>query len=271
MKIFRIGVAALFCITLLIFCLYLFITSGNVDNTIPQIVIEGDIIDVSLQADDAELLQGVTAFDEKDGNLTDRVFIESVSEFIAENTCNVTYSVCDSDNNVSSATRKIRYPDYVSPQFFLKNSLVINSFSPVELSNLIGASDVIDGDISDDVIISTTNYKASTPGNYTMALQVKNSHGETIVLRLPVIVEEISLRAPIIKLSQYLVYLKKGSDFDPQSYVDGVYLSNGSAVDLKCVIETNISTDTPGVYPVHYFATDSAGNRAHTMLAVVVE
>jgi hypothetical protein len=49
-----------------------------VDNTIPIIKVEEEMIEVSLKAKDEELLKGVTASDEKDGDLTDKIILVSV-------------------------------------------------------------------------------------------------------------------------------------------------------------------------------------------------
>ena len=46
------------------------------------------------------------------------VIVESVSRFTDKGVCKVTYAVCDSDNHIAKATRKIIYTDYVSPTFF---------------------------------------------------------------------------------------------------------------------------------------------------------
>ena len=43
------------------------------DKTIPQITVEEEMIEVSLKATDEELLKGITAYDEKDGDLTGAV------------------------------------------------------------------------------------------------------------------------------------------------------------------------------------------------------
>ena len=52
------------------------------DRTIPQLTVEEEMIEVSLKATDEELLKGVTAYDEKDKDLTEKIIIESVSGFI---------------------------------------------------------------------------------------------------------------------------------------------------------------------------------------------
>ena len=80
MKILRYSVLALFIITLCAF-VWFNIMQLRLDHTYPEIIIENDIIDVSLDADRSELLTGVTAYDEKDGDITDKIIIESISRF----------------------------------------------------------------------------------------------------------------------------------------------------------------------------------------------
>lgn len=89
----------------------------NADKTIPVITVEEELIEVSLKATDEELLKGVSAHDEKDGDLTGNIIIESVSGFTEKGVSKITYAVCDSNNNVAKTTRKIRFNGYQSPKF----------------------------------------------------------------------------------------------------------------------------------------------------------
>ena len=63
------------------------------DRTIPQLTVEEEMIEVSLKATDEELLKGVTAYDEKDKDLTEKIIIESVSRFTEKGVSKVTYAV----------------------------------------------------------------------------------------------------------------------------------------------------------------------------------
>ena len=80
----------------------------NEDKTIPVITVEEELLEVSLKATDEEMLKGVTAHDEKDGDLTDHIIIESISGFTEKGISKITYAVCDNNNNVAKATRKIK-------------------------------------------------------------------------------------------------------------------------------------------------------------------
>ena len=84
MRILRLIVVVLFLITTAVFSMYFVNTKLTDDNTIPVIKIDDELIEVSFETTDEELLQGVTAYDEKDKDITDRVIVESVSRFVDE-------------------------------------------------------------------------------------------------------------------------------------------------------------------------------------------
>ena len=113
MKLLRIGVLVLFVIVSAVFGWMFIDEKLNADKTVPVITIESELLEVSLEADNEELLKGVSAYDEKDKDITDRIIVESVSNFIDDGVCKVTYAVCDNDNHVAKKTRKIKYKDYI--------------------------------------------------------------------------------------------------------------------------------------------------------------
>lgn len=74
-------------------------------------------ISVSIHADEAELLAGVTAYDAKDGDVTDSLAVEHISNFIEKGRRKISIVAFDSDNNVTHAEREMVYNDYTSPVF----------------------------------------------------------------------------------------------------------------------------------------------------------
>ena len=52
------------------------------DQTIPKISMDQDEIQVSVKDPEKEWKKGITAYDEKDGDITDSLVIESVSTFL---------------------------------------------------------------------------------------------------------------------------------------------------------------------------------------------
>ena len=60
-------------------------------------------------SDTASLLEGVTATDEKDGDVTDSLVIENIFPNDDHTSTSVVYAAKDSHNNVSKATRRVNY------------------------------------------------------------------------------------------------------------------------------------------------------------------
>ena len=243
----------------------------STDKTIPVITVEGDIIDVSLKATDEELLKGVTAYDEKDKDLTDKIIIESVSRFTQKGVSKVTYAVCDSDNNVSKATRMIRFVGYESPKFQVTGNLCFSLYEYIDIRGMIGAVDSLEGNISDNIIVTSENYSSSIAGAFTIDVTVTNSKGDSSTVKLPLIVEDRPLSVPTIELSEYLVYTEKGKKVNFRSYiVDALDLNEMSLKNLVTVEDNMVDFNTPGTYNVHYYVTDANALRGHSVLTVVV-
>lgn len=271
MRILRISVVVLFVIVLAVFSLVFVREKMTRDTTIPKITIEDEIIEVSLKATDEELLEGVSAYDEKDGDLTDKIIIESVSRFVEKGVSRVTYAVCDEDNNITSATRKIRYKGYESPKFNLNRALCYSVYETPKLKDVVTVKDSLLGDISSDLILTSDDYTKSVTGVFTVTARVITEKGDTAVLELPLIVEDRSEAAPEIKLKKYLIYADKGDEIDFEDYLVKATDSEDRDITDDVTIEKKINMKKAGTYLVHYYAEDRNDNKGHTVLVVVVE
>ncbi len=271
MRIMRISVTVLFILTLIAFFSSFIFQKKNEDNTIPEITIENNFIEVHCDAKNEDFLKGIKATDEKDGDLTDEVIVESVSRFIEPGVCEVKYAVCDSNNHVAHATRKVRYIDYDVPKFKLKNSLCFSLYENVNIPSYIGAVDSIEGDISGNVVITSPDYTSSVTGIFTLELSVANKKGDTSTLSLPLIMEDRNLSAPTIKLKEYLIYVDKNQEVDFEDYIVEATDRNDRDLTDRIEIDDNVNLKKSGTYTVHYFVTDSNGAKGHSVLNVVVE
>ena len=270
MKLLRLLISLLFVIVLVTFVIFQFMQLG-VDKTIPQITIDNDVIEVSLDVTNEYLLQGVTAYDQKDGDLTDKVIVESISRFIEPGVSVVKYAVCDSDNHAAYATRKILYVNYVPPRFKLKDSLVFNISQNINIRNILGAVDTIDGDISNKVIITANEYSANIPGVYYISAKVTNSKGDMILQQFPIYIEERSLAAPQLVLKEHISYLKVGDNFDIYNNILSALSSDGENLVSQIYFDTNLDLSTPGMYEIHYRVADTQGRIGHEITIIIVE
>lgn len=242
-----------------------------VDKTIPVITVEEEMIEVSLKATDEELLKGVTAYDEKDKDLTSQIIIESISRFTEKGVSKVTYAVCDSNNNVAKASRMIKFKGYESPKFKIMGNLCFSLYERIDIRGVVFAFDSLEGDISANIVVTSDNYSVSIPGMYSLNATVTNSKGDTSEIVLPFVLEDRPLSAPTIELKEYLAYTKKGKTIDFKSYIVDALDSKEESLKDKVTVESNVDFKKAGTYHVHYFVTDSNNYRGHSVLTVIVE
>jgi hypothetical protein len=271
MRIMRISVLVLFILTLVAFLGVFTFQKKVEDNTIPVITMEQDFIEVKCNATNEDFLKGVSATDEKDGDLTSEVIVESVSRFVEPGVCEVKYAVCDSNNHVAHATRKVRFTDYEAPRFKLTNSLCFSLYENANIPSFITAVDSIEGDISSNIVITSPDFNSSVTGIFTLELSVSNKKGDISTLSLPLIMEDRSLSAPTITLKDYLIYVDKNQKIDFEDYIIEATDRNKRNLTDKVEIDDNVNFDKSGIYTVHYFVTDSNGAKGHSVLNVVVE
>lgn len=270
MRALRIGTILVFVLTLVVFGLFYVKEQSSKDYTFPSIEIDSERLDISILDVEECLMKGVTAYDKKDGDLTSKVIIESISKFTKDKTCIVTYAVMDSDKHVAKNTRTISYTDYVAPTFYLNQPMIFRVDDKVDIRNIVGATDCIEGDISDKITILATDYVGNTAGVFSVSLQATNKLGDIIYLDLPIYVEQSNNRAPQIELREYLIYVNKGETPVFEDYVTTVYSDSEKMENFNMMISTNFDCNTPGTYSVHYNVEDKSGRTGHSILTVIV-
>lgn len=243
---------------------------GSTDRDVPpEISCPNDILEISASDSEEVLLSGITASDPQDGDLTDRITIGGISKLITKDTAKVTYLVFDSDNNMASCVRRIRYVDYQRPVFEVTEPLVYASTEDVSMLSRLKAIDVVDGDISHNIRVSTLE-----PTNHTevfhVTIQVSNSVGDTSMLTLPVLMLESNPLRPEIQLSHSLVYVSQDSEFIPSAYLLSVQAPGLVPSVADVTVDNGVDTSKPGTYYVNY--TYSAnGSTGTAILTVVVQ
>ena len=250
-KKLRLMSGILLVISVIIFGIFQYKEKVGKDQSGPVFSVESDTITISVKDDESALMSGITASDAKDGDLTSSIFIEDVSAFTEKKARVVTYGVADSDGHVASARRQLLYSDYTPPRFELSGPLQF----PKNSSNLLSG------------------------------IKVTNSVGDASYL--PVILEfydsEVFYSRPQLTLTDYIVYLQKGTVFDAGSYLksvvidgkeytfvekDGTYGGDGlpeeaaeNTIDYShAVIESDVDTTAAGNYVVKYSVSDPQYN-----------
>lgn len=270
MRLFRIALSALFVLVTALFLFTNLREKASGKDIGPTISCPQEVLELSVSDGEDLLLSGITAEDKQDGDLTDHILIQGTSRQIADNTVDITYLVFDSDGNMTSATRTIRYTDYESPRFVIPQALVYNSTSAIALLDRLNAQDCIDGDITGNIRVGSL-VQTNDSDIYTTEVQVTNSFSDTARLTLPIVVYASTGLRPVITLSEYLVYLDQGAAFNPRSYLKSVTTAMGQLLDTADIqIEGSVTTDIPGTYTIIY-RYPYEGATGLTALTVVVE
>lgn len=251
------------------------------DTTAPEITVSTEVLEVSVLGGKDVLLQGVAAADDRDGDVTGSLVVEGISQINDAHEVTVTYAAFDRSGNVAKAKRTVRYTDYESPRFMLNRSLAFYSGTSFDLLAAIRAEDMVDGDISYRVkATSLDETSVSAVGNHTVRFRVTNSMGDTVELTLPVEVYTERYNAQLT-LTDYLVYIKAGDDFDYTDYLDE-FVARDETVELNGRVPSGVvlrsmgyvDTDVPGIYALALTMTQEQGTLeyvGYTQLIVVVE
>lgn len=287
MRRLRITIVILFVLSGIAFIGYNIANRILSDHTPPVITSDSDTISVSVAAEDSELLAGLTATDNKDGDITDSIRISSMSNFTEPGKRTISYAVFDSSNQAATLTRNLEYTDYVSPKIHQTQPLrfSLNEMDDANLAENMTAEDCIDGDITKQIRVSFGDVYISTAGSYTITVQVSNSAGDTCSVPVDVTVTDPTDSAEREKyypvLSEYIAYTDAGVPIDPAAFLIGLerngtqYLFDTDAELMpegreSVVIAGAVDYNTPGTYTLEYQFANADGVTAVTKLAVVV-
>lgn len=264
MRYIRIAVILLFAVSLGIFGAGKVRKASQQDPNVPVITADTDAIEVPVEYTQEDLLQGMQAYDEEDGDLTSEIMIGEFTPFFAAGKCNLNYIVFDSANQPGVYRREVTFVGYEPPQFTLSRPLVFRAGETESAYDLIGAQDMLDGDISDMVRLIGENASYLVAGDGTIEVEVSNSLGDSSQLTLPVHV--IVADQTVLNLSTPIVYINAGDSFDPDIYKEGITDADGEAPALsEITARSDVNTQEAGVYEVHYTSGD-----AETWMTVVV-
>ncbi len=243
------------------------------DRTPPILSFDSDTLTLSVRDDRSALLTGVRASDDRDGDLSAEVMVRSVSQLIDGSTAKVSYIVFDSSDNMGVASRTLVYSDYESPRFALSEQLIFPVGGSVKLQDRLMATDVLDGDLTDAIRLSTDALNTYLEGSYRINVIVTNSMGDTVTLPLTVQIRTVTSQDPVINLTDQLIYLDLNAAFDPKRYLDSVQetASDAPSRDTSAVeVRSGVSTANAGVYEVYYTYENEQGRTATAILTVVV-
>lgn len=194
------------------------------DEEAPVIKVEDKEITYTEGGDYADLLEGVSATDNSDGDITDQIFIEKIIP-LGNDEAVVYYGVLDKSNNVGTATRKVAYQ-------------------------------AGDGSVDETDVTAEDNQEGDGE-NQDVDPAVQAAEAATAALNL----QPDGVR-PVMALNAESATIKVGEGFDPIGVVAGAVDDKDSVEMLYQHIhaEGEYNTQVPGSYQIRYYVSDSEGN-----------
>lgn len=295
----------LLCVIVLILGgLYYQSVQEKIDRTAPVIKADAEEITVGIEATQQELCAGITAADDRDGDLTEHVIISNIrkKEDGGKFDFLITYTVFDKANNQGTLTRTLHYQNYEQTRFDISEQLRFPANQSIDILEYVTAEDCIDGDLTSFITIegNNVNFDEELPkGYYTGTLSVTNSVGDTTRLPIEIEIYEDSFEEqntrPRITLKKNIVYLKTGEKLNLQEWIDSVwdrgevdvvsdeeYAKQQSAITEPAKKQIPISrinidagavdTAKPGIYAAAYsYVSEETGQSCQARMIVVVE
>lgn len=281
MKVLRNILVGLFVIVAIIFGLFELDAFRHRDNEPPVITADADEITLSTSASNEELMQGLKAYDEYDGDVSSSLVVVSKSHFVTGTTVKVNYAAFDSHNNVGLYSRRVTYSDYKKPRFSISAPLRFVSRNNPDYLGSVTASDLIDGDISSQIkmIAEDSTYSTSDTRSIPITLQVTNSVGDTAEIYVTADIEtQYNYNRPAPALSTYLVYTEPGVSIDYYSLLTGIMrggevsdFDDVYSADMIMVDTSEVDLHSEGTFEAKYLLMQDGEVIGSTVLFVVVE
>ena len=219
----------------------------------------------------------VTAKDEEDGDITDKIeILENEVDTTKPGKYEVTYKVTDSGGVSHVKTIKVT----VNPKMEVINAIptikaedktitVGDTFDP---KADVTAEDVEDGDLTDKIEVLKNEVDTTKAGKYEVTYKVTDRKGasrtKTITVTVNPKMEPLN-EAPTIDVTDKEITV--GDKFDPKDGVTAKDKEDGNLTDKIEILKNTVDPSKPGVYEVTYKVTDSKGASCTKTIKVTVK
>ena len=221
----------------------LFITR---DKTGPKIIVSEDReIAYGTDSDKTVLLDGVTAIDEKDGDVSDSLRVESVQNN-EDGSLEVTYSAVDDSNNVTKLTCKVETLNQKNSDEDAQEETTEASEENQEENQENTQQDEEDKEAQNQEEANQEEVDDS------------NSDTDAAIAALPE-------GSPQLRLSTHQVDLQVAASFQYVDYIESISDDKDETNELyrKIYLTGEVNTSQAGNYEISYYVTDSDKNQSN--------
>jgi len=224
--------------------------TATADRQAPEIEIENEEITYVEGEGYSSLLSGVTAYDNKDGDVTSSVMVESVVPLKSGEEAVVWYVAKDKNNNITRVDRIVKYvgngEDFVSPD---KNR------NETEPDNNGGENS------SSGAEESQPDTQSETQSESSQQEPQSSSEEQT----------QYSGVKPVLTLKTKEATVKAGSTFNVVSYVDDIVddVDDRTTLFKRIIADGSYDINVPGDYTLSIYCTDTDRNASEKQQLVL--
>ena len=213
-----------------------------------------------------EELKDVTATDNEDGNLTDKIIvldnpvnIDVVGEY------NVKYQVTDSDKEITIKEIKVIITENKKPVIEANDITTTLGKDKPNLLEGVTATDAEDGTIT-KITVDDSNVKYDEVGEYKVIYKVTDSYKQESTKEIKLTITES--QSPVIYATDKTITIN--STFDPKVGVTAADAEDGDLTDKIKVINNKVNEKELGTYEVTYQVTDNNSQTTEKTIKVTV-
>lgn len=237
-------------------------------NTAPKLTGSNKEVYVGKEFD---LMKGIVALDNEDGDITSSVVIESNNVNVNKvGVYNVTYAVTDADGAVTRLTIQVTVMDGTAPIISANNIHVSQGKSFNYMLGLTGAQDNVDGNITSRVAVRG-EVNVDVPGEYRLTYSVSDKAGNVSEKSITVFVHDKDIEtedgSPALFVGN--IRIIQGNKFNPLAGVAAIDQFDGDVTD-NIKVSGDVNTDRAGVYEITYTVTNERGLTASRTVKVEV-
>ncbi|HIV16366.1 MAG TPA: DUF5011 domain-containing protein [Candidatus Alectryocaccobium stercorigallinarum] len=198
---------------------------------------------------DSELLEGVTATDDRDGDVSDSIRVGEILRSGDGSQVTVVYVARDSKDNIAQASRIMQTSTY-GAQPSAEDSQ--EESGPVENSG-----DASGGETAAQIETPEPT-EVPVENTQTDANELGRAENDAAIAALPA-------GAPRMYLTEYAVSIPVGTEFNSLGYVEDIQddLDLRDELFTKIQITGNVDITTPGTYELFYYVIDNDGNTSN--------
>ena len=235
------------------------------DSKGPKITVEQKSITYVNGDDKASLLDGVSAYDAVDGDVTVSLIVKDITVLNSGDTAKVTYAARDNRNNISEAYRIVTYVD--SSEYYSEpdDEAMFQEITEGEVTEAEASAENTEAQATEEPVEDNTQETEEPTEEVKEEPQEEEKPEESEKPQPKASDNKPEDKTPKITLKQKSVNINVGQTFNPSDYIKSKENASSIAIDGA------INVMAPGTYPLTFKVTGPDGKTASETLTVVVK